>query len=110
MHPGPIITSGRPWLYSMRDLTVRGGVEMTGTTRQNAMIKDYDVGKTIGQGSFAVVKAGRHKASGDRVAIKMVEKCHPKFDAASLENEIAAMTVAHHPNCVQLRSALRATV
>ena len=104
MHPGPIITSGRPWLYSMRDLTVRGGVEMTGTTRQNAMIKDYDVGKTIGQGSFAVVKAGRHKASGDRVAIKMVEKCHPKFDAASLENEIAAMTVAHHPNCVQLHA------
>ena len=30
----------------------------------------YLLGKQIGQGAYAVVKEGTHKASGERVAIK----------------------------------------
>lgn len=40
------------------------------------------------RGSFAVVKEGRHKASGTRVAIKIVDKKDAVFDPESLEQEV----------------------
>jgi len=64
--------------------------------------KGYDIGKTIGKGSFAVVKEGIHKDSGSRVAIKIVDKKDAVFDAESLELEIATMKKVTHPNCVHL--------
>mmetsp|Transcript_34336 Transcript_34336/g.77341 ORF Transcript_34336/g.77341 Transcript_34336/m.77341 type:complete len:502 (-) Transcript_34336:82-1587(-) len=64
--------------------------------------KSYEIGKTIGKGSFAVVKEGIHKASRTRVAIKIVDKKDAVFDAESLEQEIATMKKVSHPNCVLL--------
>jgi len=64
--------------------------------------KSYEIGKSIGKGSFAVVKEGLHKESGNRVAIKIVDKKDAVFDAESLEQEIATMKKVNHPNCVSL--------
>eukprot|EP00281_Chroomonas_sp_CCMP1168_P026737 CAMPEP_0206254450 /NCGR_PEP_ID=MMETSP0047_2-20121206/23697_1 /ASSEMBLY_ACC=CAM_ASM_000192 /TAXON_ID=195065 /ORGANISM="Chroomonas mesostigmatica_cf, Strain CCMP1168" /LENGTH=490 /DNA_ID=CAMNT_0053680737 /DNA_START=107 /DNA_END=1576 /DNA_ORIENTATION=- len=64
--------------------------------------KGYEIGKTIGKGSFATVKEGVHKESGRHVAIKIVDKKDAVFDAESLEQEIATMKKVSHPNCVQL--------
>mmetsp|Transcript_3807 Transcript_3807/g.9108 ORF Transcript_3807/g.9108 Transcript_3807/m.9108 type:complete len:522 (+) Transcript_3807:78-1643(+) len=64
--------------------------------------KSYEIGKSIGKGSFAVVKEGLHKESGLRVAIKIVDKKDAVFDAESLEQEIATMKKVSHPNCVLL--------
>eukprot|EP00285_Hemiselmis_virescens_P000685 CAMPEP_0173414886 /NCGR_PEP_ID=MMETSP1356-20130122/84563_1 /TAXON_ID=77927 ORGANISM="Hemiselmis virescens, Strain PCC157" /NCGR_SAMPLE_ID=MMETSP1356 /ASSEMBLY_ACC=CAM_ASM_000847 /LENGTH=478 /DNA_ID=CAMNT_0014377093 /DNA_START=39 /DNA_END=1472 /DNA_ORIENTATION=+ len=64
--------------------------------------KSYEIGKSIGKGSFAVVKEGLHKESATRVAIKIVDKKDAVFDAESLEQEIATMKKVNHPNCVQL--------
>jgi calcium/calmodulin-dependent protein kinase I len=64
--------------------------------------KSYEIGKSIGKGSFAVVKEGLHKESAQRVAIKIVDKKDAVFDAESLEQEIATMKKVNHPNCVQL--------
>ena len=41
------------------------------------------------RGSFAVVKEGRHKASGTVVAIKIVDKKDAVFDPESLEQEVS---------------------
>jgi len=64
--------------------------------------KSYEIGKTIGKGSFAVVKEGRHKATGTAVAIKIVDKKDAVFDPESLEQEIGTMKKVAHPNCVLL--------
>ena len=42
------------------------------------------------RGSFAVVKEGRHKASGTVVAIKIVDKKDAVFDPESLEQEVSS--------------------
>jgi serine/threonine protein kinase len=41
------------------------------------------------RGSFAVVKEGRHKATGTAVAIKIVDKKDAVFDPESLEQEVS---------------------
>ncbi|TPX60237.1 hypothetical protein PhCBS80983_g01904 [Powellomyces hirtus] len=38
------------------------------------VLGDYQVGKTIGQGAFSKVKIGVHKESGQKVAIKIIDK------------------------------------
>jgi hypothetical protein len=45
---------------------------------------------TLYRGSFAVVKEGRHKASGTVVAIKIVDKKDAVFDPESLEQEVSS--------------------
>jgi len=64
--------------------------------------KYYDIGKTIGKGSFATVKEGTRKDTGQKVAIKVIDKKDAVFDAESLEQEIATMKKVNHPNCVAL--------
>uniref|UniRef100_A0A7S0I2N3 cGMP-dependent protein kinase n=1 Tax=Hanusia phi TaxID=3032 RepID=A0A7S0I2N3_9CRYP len=64
--------------------------------------KSYEIGKTIGEGSFAVVKAGRHIETGTPVAIKIVSKRDALFNEESLDREIATMMQCDHPNCVAL--------
>jgi calcium/calmodulin-dependent protein kinase I len=67
-----------------------------------SIVKEYEIGKTLGEGSFAIVKAGVHKASGKKVAIKIVDKRDKIFDATSLEQEIETMKAVKHPSCVVL--------
>uniref|UniRef100_A0A7S0QLN4 cGMP-dependent protein kinase n=1 Tax=Cryptomonas curvata TaxID=233186 RepID=A0A7S0QLN4_9CRYP len=64
--------------------------------------KYYEIGKTIGKGSFATVKEGVRKDTGQKVAIKVIDKKDAVFDAESLEQEIATMKKVNHPNCVAL--------
>lgn len=38
------------------------------------LLGDYNVGKTIGQGAFSKVKIGFHRETGEKVAIKIIDK------------------------------------
>jgi serine/threonine protein kinase len=38
---------------------------------------DYEIGETLGKGSFAVVKEGWKKSTGQKYAIKIIEKNNP---------------------------------
>lgn len=63
----------------------------------------YDLEKTIGQGHFAIVKSARHIFSGERVAIKIIDKL--KLDRVSQEHlfqEVKCMKLVQHPNVVRL--------
>ena len=64
--------------------------------------KYYDIGETLGKGSFAVVKKGAPKEGGPPVAVKIVDKKDAQFDEASLQQEIAIMRKVVHPNCIRL--------
>jgi len=61
-------------------------------------IGSYHIGKTLGKGSFGKVKLGIHKLTGQKVAIKIVDKIHAPIVAREIE------TWRHliHPNIIQL--------
>ncbi|XP_030373831.1 SNF-related serine/threonine-protein kinase [Scaptodrosophila lebanonensis] len=63
----------------------------------------YDLEETLGSGHFAVVKSARHIFTGERVAVKVVDKT--KLDAVSkshLFQEVRCMKLVQHPNVVRL--------
>ncbi|KAI6182827.1 hypothetical protein M3Y97_00422800 [Aphelenchoides bicaudatus] len=63
----------------------------------------YDLEHTIGKGHFAVVKLARHVFTGEKVAVKVIDKT--KLDAesaADLFNEVRCMKLVEHPNIVRL--------
>ncbi|XP_062997089.1 SNF-related serine/threonine-protein kinase-like [Elgaria multicarinata webbii] len=63
----------------------------------------YDLERTLGKGHFAVVKLARHVFTGERVAVKVIDK--NKLDsgaAAQLLQEVRCMKLVQHPNVVRL--------
>ena len=63
----------------------------------------YDLEETIGKGHFAVVKLARHVYTGEKVAIKVIDKT--KLDEISkshLFQEVRCMKLVQHPNVVRL--------
>lgn len=58
---------------------------------------------TIGKGHFAVVKLARHVFTGEKVAVKVIDKTKLDPDsAADLYNEVRCMKLVQHPNIVRL--------
>ena len=64
----------------------------------------YDLGRLLGQGNFAKVYYGRNLATGQSVAIKIIDK--EKILKVGLINqtkrEISVMALVKHPNVLQL--------
>ncbi|CAG9535558.1 unnamed protein product [Cercopithifilaria johnstoni] len=63
----------------------------------------YDLQKTIGKGHFAVVKSASHVFTGEKVAVKVIDKT--KFGssmASHLIKEVRCMKLVRHPNIVRL--------
>lgn len=57
----------------------------------------------IGKGSFASVRKGRSRATGDKVAIKVIAKRKlTEEDKVGLQNEIMILKQVDHPNIVKL--------
>ncbi|XP_055372863.1 serine/threonine-protein kinase fray2 [Condylostylus longicornis] len=63
----------------------------------------YDLEETLGSGHFAVVKLARHVFTGEKVAVKVIDKT--KLDDVSrahLFQEVRCMKLVQHPNVVRL--------
>jgi len=63
---------------------------------------NYIVGKTIGSGGFAKVKTATHVATGEKVAIKIMNKKLLKDDLNRVYEEIEALKNLFHPNICKL--------
>jgi len=61
---------------------------------------NYDLKETIGTGNFSKVFLGVHKKSGDKWAIKVIEK--KLVETSRLSNEIAILKKVNHPNIIAL--------
>ncbi|KAL3521298.1 hypothetical protein ACH5RR_019447 [Cinchona calisaya] len=72
--------------------------------KTNILMQRYDFGRLLGQGNFAKVYYGRNLASGQSVAIKVIDK--EKILKVGLINqtkrEISVMGLVKHPNILQL--------
>jgi serine/threonine protein kinase len=64
----------------------------------------YDFGEQVGKGKFSVVHIGYEKSTGQKYAIKVLDK--KKIDESekeSLRQEIAILNVVRHPRIVQMK-------
>ncbi|GCB63270.1 hypothetical protein scyTo_0011591 [Scyliorhinus torazame] len=63
----------------------------------------YDLDKTLGKGHYAVVKLARHVFTGEKVAVKVIEKSKlDKSATGHLLQEVRCMKLVQHPNVVRL--------
>ena len=62
------------------------------------------IGKTIGQGTFGKVRIGSHTLTGEKVAIKILEKDKivDQADVERVTREIQILKIVRHPNVIQL--------
>ncbi|KAK8654980.1 hypothetical protein V6N13_107573 [Hibiscus sabdariffa] len=68
----------------------------------------YEIGRTIGEGTFAKVKFAKNTDTGENVAIKVLAKTtilkHGMID--QIKREISIMKIVKHPNIVRLHEVL----
>lgn len=63
----------------------------------------YDLETTLGSGHFAVVKLARHVFTGEKVAVKVIDKSKlDEVSRAHLFQEVRCMKLVQHPNVVRL--------
>ncbi|XP_069120082.1 serine/threonine-protein kinase DCLK3-like isoform X2 [Argopecten irradians] len=66
------------------------------------ILSKYDLGKTLGDGNFAIVKQATLKNTKNDFAMKIIDKAKLKGKEHMVENEIEIMKDCHHPNIVKL--------
>ncbi|KAJ8391475.1 hypothetical protein AAFF_G00089490 [Aldrovandia affinis] len=73
------------------------------------LVGNYLVGKKLGEGSFAKVREGLHATTGEKVAVKVIDKEKAKQDTymtKNLRREGQIHQMIRHPNIVQLLDIL----
>eukprot|EP00442_Polarella_glacialis_P001907 CAMPEP_0115136876 /NCGR_PEP_ID=MMETSP0227-20121206/56642_1 /TAXON_ID=89957 /ORGANISM="Polarella glacialis, Strain CCMP 1383" /LENGTH=994 /DNA_ID=CAMNT_0002544009 /DNA_START=12 /DNA_END=2996 /DNA_ORIENTATION=+ len=70
----------------------------------NKSLGHYILGKTIGEGTFGKVKLGRHILTGEKVAVKVLEKDRiiEVADVERVAREVQLLKLIRHPHVVQL--------
>lgn len=70
----------------------------------NWIVGNYNIGPTIGQGTFGKVRVGVELLTGEKVAVKILEKnkITEKEDLERVAREISILKVLRHPHIVQL--------
>jgi len=64
---------------------------------------NYDVKDELGRGAFSVVKLAVHKKSGQKYAVKVIDKKNVGADINRLETEIQILKKVHHDNIISLK-------
>ena len=64
----------------------------------------FVIGRSLGQGTFGKVRLGTHLITGEKVAIKILEKDKIKdqSDVERVTREIHILKIVRHPNVIQL--------
>ena len=65
---------------------------------------NFDIGKTIGKGTFGKVKLGDHNLTVEKVAVKILEKekIQDVSDVERVAREIHILKLIRHPHIIQL--------
>ncbi|KAL8599830.1 hypothetical protein ACOMHN_027637 [Nucella lapillus] len=66
------------------------------------VMERYELGRTLGDGNFAIVKTSRQKSSNQEFAMKVIDKPKLKGKEHMVENEIDIMKDCSHPNIIKL--------
>lgn len=75
--------------------------------KKSKMIGSYLLGKRIGEGAFAKVRQGFHTVTGEKVAVKIIEKKDASpYVIKNLYREAKIMKMMNHTNIVELYEVL----
>ncbi|ORZ38998.1 kinase-like domain-containing protein, partial [Catenaria anguillulae PL171] len=68
------------------------------------VIGSYKIDRTLGQGTYGKVKLGLHQQTGEKVAIKIIEKANiqSQRQVARIQREIRFLKLLHHPHIVKV--------
>jgi 5'-AMP-activated protein kinase catalytic alpha subunit len=71
-------------------------------------VGQYLIGDTVGEGTFGKVKIAIHIPTGEKVAVKILEKrrIQDQADVRRVNREIKILKKAKHPNIIQLFEVL----
>lgn len=88
--------------YAANDRDFHDWVETFADSMQWKVQRFYDIGKEIGRGAYAMVRKGKHKATGDVVAVKVISKNNrSKEDLKYMQREVDISVTLRHGNIVQ---------
>ncbi|KAF2321518.1 hypothetical protein P3X46_010775 [Hevea brasiliensis] len=75
---------------------------------RHVLFGKYEMGKLLGQGTFAKVYKGKNLATQESVAIKVIHKDHVKKKGLmdQIKREISVMHLVKHPNIVELKEVM----
>ena len=79
------------------------GSSVTMGDTKNMIAGLYDLGETIGEGHYAVVKLAKHVFTGEKVAVKVIDKMKlDQMTRTQMMQEVRLMKLVQHPNVVRL--------
>ncbi|KAM0848503.1 hypothetical protein ACQ4PT_054341 [Festuca glaucescens] len=81
------------------------GADDEGCRARAALLGAYQLGRTLGEGSFGKVKHARRRATGEHFAVKILERSKVlslRGADDQVRREIATLTMLRHPNVVRL--------
>jgi serine/threonine protein kinase len=83
-------------------------ISLDSKTSMKGSIDDYEIGKEIGKGAYALVKVATHKATRERFAVKIYEKFRlmDSLKKTAVSREIAVMKKLNHPNIVKMHEVI----
>ncbi|KAJ4953407.1 hypothetical protein NE237_030239 [Protea cynaroides] len=75
---------------------------------RNILFGKYEMGRLLGQGTFAKVYYGKQLKTGESVAIKLINKDQVKKEGLmeQIEREISVMRLVRHPNVVEIKEVM----
>ncbi|RUS34664.1 kinase-like domain-containing protein [Jimgerdemannia flammicorona] len=79
------------------DTLVHGGVAQPPTYERK---KDYNLGKTLGSGTFGSVKEATRLSTGQKVAVKIIPKKNVKGHEDMVDKEMKVLEGLSHPNVI----------
>ncbi|OAF71167.1 Calcium/calmodulin-dependent protein kinase I [Intoshia linei] len=74
---------------------------ISNSIQQNNVEDDYNVGASLGDGNFAVVKKAKNKLTNEEFALKIIDKMKMKKKKNMIESEIYIMKQCKHDNIVR---------
>jgi len=75
-----------------------------GIEDKSVVESQYEIGRKIGDGNFAVVRECVRKSDGVKMALKIIDKSKTvgAKETKMIENEVKSMRAIKHPHCVEL--------
>ncbi|VDK45824.1 unnamed protein product [Anisakis simplex] len=71
-------------------------------------VGEYNIGKAIGKGNFAVVRLAKHSLSNTQIAVKIVNKSRLDDDSMQkIDREIRILKTLVHPHIIKLYEVIR---
>jgi carbon catabolite-derepressing protein kinase len=99
----PTSENGHRRRQEERDVQLRQK-ERENLSRPGARLGQYKVVKTLGEGSFGKVKLAIHEVTGEKVALKIINrrKLVTRDMAGRVEREIQYLQLLRHPHIIKL--------